>query len=147
MTEDAGILSGPQRNHFAVLLAQMERYLVEIEQLATPPAEHHADRTRLTRLEDDLPPGFAERVLPLLAELRGEVHALSDQLGVETRRVSRAQSIQALVSAEIVRIEDSYSPKLRSYGAVHEAAAARIDPVLNRLHAGFVAIRALLRRR
>jgi hypothetical protein len=75
------------------------------------------------------------------------VDAVSEQLGLETRRVSRAHSIQAFVTAQIVRIEDSYSPKLRAYGAVHPDVASHIDPALNRLHAGFVAIRALVRRR
>ena len=83
----------------------------------------------------------------VLAQRRVDLLALSTRLGLETRRMSRAHSIQALASSEIVRIEDSYSPTLHGYGAVHEDAAKVIDPALNRLHAGFVAIRALLRRR
>ena len=147
MSDSFSVLNGPQRNHFAALLAMMEECIAEIEMLSAAHGSDAAARTRLTLLEDDLPAGFVENVEPVLAQLRVDLRALSTRLGLETRRMSRAHSIQALASSEIVRIEDSYSPTLHGYGAVHEDAAKVIDPALNRLHAGFVAIRALLRRR
>lgn len=141
MTDRSELLNTAQRNHFAVLLAMMEESLADIETLADPVAARDG---RLTVRVDDLPPAFTDSVRPLLADFRREVTALAERLGIPPRHASRARSIRAIVTSEVVRIEDSVAARLRGYGAVHPDAASVIGPVLERLHSGFLAIGALL---
>ncbi len=51
-------LNDPQRLHFEVILASLEKALSRIEQVSM--GMEHAD-CRLTRMDDDLPANFQER--------------------------------------------------------------------------------------
>lgn len=84
--------------------------------------------------KEDLPPGFAASIEPELIELRRLIARFSTDHGLRQRTVSRARSIRALLTAELVRIEDSTADKLRGYGAVDPELGTTIDPVLRELH-------------
>ncbi|MGH7627181.1 MAG: hypothetical protein ACREOJ_17925 [Gemmatimonadaceae bacterium] len=137
----ATLLNKPQRNHFAVLLAMIEDSLAEIERLARRESEPARE---LTRWADDLPPGTVEPLLARLALVREHVRVIGRRLGVEPREASRKRAIRAIVTAELLRVEDSYATMLRGYGAVDSAAASVVDPAMDELHAEFTAIAKLL---
>ena len=140
MTQTA-LFNKPQRNHFAVLLAMMEDSLAEMERLAERDLEPARE---LTRWADDLPPGIVEPLRSRLTLLRQKIRVLGKRLGIEPRDASRKRAIRAIVTAELLRIEDSYAAGLRGYGAVNPAAASIVDPAMDELHAEFTAIARLL---
>ena len=135
------LLNKPQRNHFAVLLAMMEDSLAEMERLARTESEPARE---LTRWADDLPPGAVDPLQARLAIVREKVRVIGRRLGIEPREASRKRAIRAIVTAELLRIEDSYATMLRGYGAVNPAAASVVDPAMDELHAEFTAIARLL---
>ena len=140
MTDLHPILNEHQRRHFTVLLVGLDEALARIEQLAD------ADRRAwgpLTEYTDDLPPRFSREVGPLIADLRARILALGDQLGTETRRLSRRRSIRAMVTSSTIRLEDSRTRGLRGYGAVDASVGEQLDPVLNELIERFRAIARL----
>src|ERR1700689_409499 len=108
------LLNHPQREHFAVMLAQMEDALDDITRLARA----EAPTGRLTTYDDDVPPDLAGRVDPVITRLRGGIAAMAAEFRVPGRRVSRGRSIGALATAALVHIEDSHARNLRGYGAI-----------------------------
>ncbi|HEX5408513.1 MAG TPA: hypothetical protein VFW89_01955 [Gemmatimonadaceae bacterium] len=135
------LLNKPQRNHFAVLLAMMEDSLAEMERLARSESEPARE---LTRWADDVPPGVVDALQARLALMREKVRLIGRRLGIEPREASRKRAIRAIVTAELLRIEDSYATMLRGYGAVNPAAASVVDPAMDELHAEFTALARLL---
>ena len=140
MTHTA-LLNKPQRNHFAVLLAMMEDSLAEMERLAASDSETMRE---LTRWADDLPAGMLGPLRARLALVREKIRVIGKRLGIEPRDASRKRAIRAIVTAELLRIEDSYASKLRGYGAVNPATASVVDPAMDELRADFTAIARLL---
>ena len=141
MSSRRDLLNGPQRLHLAVLAASMEDSITEIERLIDP--ESGLVR-RLTHYGDDLPRDFAERVTPILDALRSHVARFAEAFGLEPGRISRAASVRAYVSSELVRIDESGSRQLKGYGAVAPELGAVLEPALQDLRAGFAAVGAAL---
>lgn len=132
------ILNEHQHRHFEVLLAMFYDTLAEIEQLAAPaPA---AGPAGLTAYEDDLPAGFADAIRPELQALRAIAARLATQLQLRPRIISRTRAIQARLTSEMVRLEDSTAEKLWGYGAVDSRVESEVDPVLHELHAHLSAV-------
>ena len=134
-------LTKAQRNHFSVLLSMMEDALARIELLG--------DLTRapggvLTLYDDDVTPEFAVRADAIIARLRDEAAALAKLLGVEPRSFSRARSIRALLSGEIVRVEDSFSAGLKGFGAMSTEVAPVLDEALGEIHRDLLELRGVL---
>jgi hypothetical protein len=134
------LLNHPQREHLAVLLAQMEHALDKLGALARP----HASNSRLTVTEADLPRDFERRIDPIIQRIRDQIDTFVDRFGLRPGRVSRARTASALVTAELVRIEDSYSQNLRGYGPVAPDLAPVLDPMLQELHDGWLEIQRVL---
>ena len=126
------LLNGPQRRHFEVLLAMLQDTLAKVERLASEAAPEAGG---LVVYKEDLPPGFAASIEPMVTELRRLIARLSADLGLRRRAVSRTRSIRALLTAEMVRIEDSTADKLRGYGPIDPRVSTAVDPVLRELHA------------
>jgi hypothetical protein len=129
---NAPLLNVPQRRHFEVFLSQLQDALVEVEILSTP-SDGRTDA--LITYDDDLAPGFAKRMHPLLESLRDDIADLARLLEVKPTRRSRVRLVRALITAEVIRLDDSYAAKVRGYGAVNPAAGATIDPILDRIRA------------
>jgi hypothetical protein len=123
------LLTDPQRRHFTVVLAKVEDALDEIDRLARPSAAEPGRRV-LTDLANDLPPDFASRTAAATLSARDRLADLATQLGLVPQRASRFRTVRALLNAEIVRLQDSFSPGLRGYGALDPAAPSVIDPAL-----------------
>lgn len=134
------VLNEPQRKHLAVLLMMLEEAVAEVEQIAAAPAA----QARLVAAERDVPPEFARLVRPYCERIRARLVALADQFGLEARSVSDARRIQALLVISIVRIEDSFSGKLRGYGKVDPSVAQHLDPALKEIRAMLSELAALL---
>ena len=137
-------LTEPQRRRFAVILASLEDALVNIERQASDTAP---DARRLTALEHDLPPDFAERAAPAIAVLRARLRALADAMHLETHHESRTRRIGAMLTSQMNQIQDSYARKLRGYGKVDPELAPRLDPVVEEMEAALADLRAMLRKR
>jgi hypothetical protein len=140
--EDQPLLNEHQRRHFEVLLAGLEDTLASIEELAA--RTDHVEAAGLTRYEPDLPPGFGAAIRPVLTELRARTTRLAARLGLRGQSRSVAQSIRAMLVAEMVRLEDSTSAQLRGYGAVDPRVKDVIEPELRALHALLAAINGRL---
>lgn len=134
-------LNGPQRLHFEVILASLEKALSRLELIALG-REHSG--CRLTRMDDDLPESFREGAAPLVERLRAQVAALSAALALTERHTSSKRLARALLTSQIVKIEDSSSGRLRGYGAVDPAVEARLDPALHALQGDLHAVLDLL---
>lgn len=115
----------------------LERSLVEVERLSGPGLERRAS---LTIYADDLPAGFSEAVGPALEAARDRLGRFAAELGLRPRVVSRARSIRALLTADVVRLEDSGAANLLGYGAVDPRVEREVEPVLRELRALLLAI-------
>ena len=127
------LLSESQRRHFEVVLAKVEDALDEVDRLAGRPAAPESQRRALTDLADDLPPDFSSRTVTAASTARGRIADMAARLGLAPQRASRFRTVRALLTAEIVRLQDSFSPALKGYGALDPAAPAIIDPALREL--------------
>lgn len=130
------MLNLPQREHLTVLLAQMERAL---DKLGSGVRSH-----RLTVVDDDLPHDFERRIEPIIDRIRNQIDALVERFDLTPRRESLARSVSAIVTAELVRIEDSYSRNLHGYGEVAAGLPEVLDPALRDLHESWHAISRVL---
>ncbi len=134
-------LNDPQRLHFEVILASLEKALSRIEQISM--GTEHAD-CRLTRMDEDLPANFQARAAPLVEQLRAQVASLSTAMGLRERHASSVRTLRAVVTSQLVKIEDSSSSRLRGYGAVDPLVEARLDPALHALQGDLHALLDLL---
>lgn len=134
------VLNEPQHRHFEVFLAMLEDALIEIESLAH--SSHGSER--LTVYDADLPPGFGESAQPLLDSIREEMTQLADSLGISQQHRSTKRTLSAILTAELVRLDDSYAGKLRGYGAVNSQAATQTDPILDEIRSSLTGLMALL---
>jgi hypothetical protein len=141
MPYDRALLNGPQRLHLAVLAAGIEDAITEIARLTDPPTR---SSSTLTHLDDDLPPGFAEHVAPILDRLRASLTQFADDFELEARSYSRARSVGAYVTSAVARIDESGVDQLRGYGVVAPGLGTVLDPMLRDLRARLAAIGTVL---
>jgi hypothetical protein len=132
------LLNHPQREHFAVMLAQMEDALDEVVLLARADVATGG----LTTYDDDVPTVFAGRIEPVIIRLRGRIASMAAAFRIPSRRVSRGRSISALATAALIHIEDSHARNLRGYGATAPELASVLDPLLDELRDDWTAIKA-----
>lgn len=151
-TDHQHFLNEPQTRHFEVFLAMLEDALSETRNLAGLSSADAEEN--LTLYDADLPAGFAESAEPVLASIGREIAALARTLDIKVRHRSQTRAVRALLTAELVRLDDSYANKLRGYGAVDPRAKDVLDPVLDRLRSGLTTLlnslengEAVLRRR
>ncbi|HVA57154.1 MAG: hypothetical protein WBQ26_15540 [Gemmatimonadaceae bacterium] len=137
MTDLHPVLNEHQRRHFAVLLVGLDEALARIEELADQDRQAWGP---LTEYADDLPPRFTAEAYPLIADLRSRVLALGALLRTDSRHMSRARSIRAMVTSATIRLEDSRARGLRGYGAVDPSVHEQLDPVLDDLIERFRAV-------
>ncbi|MGI8402193.1 MAG: hypothetical protein ACR2NS_11425 [Gemmatimonadaceae bacterium] len=135
---DKSFLNDPQLRHFEVFLSMLETALNEIEWLASPGPT--TEGKNLVIFDSDLPGDFMTRAEPAIGAIRQEIAGLSRTLGIEPRHRSRVRTVKALVTAELVRLDDSYARKLRGYGVVNPRVEAEVDPILDRMRTGIVAL-------
>ena len=87
----------------------------------------------------------AREIRQHVSALRAEIETLGRELGLQSRDVSRRQSIRALLTSEIIRVEESHSTQLRGYGAVDPSIAEVVDPWLAGIRDQLRTISAMLR--
>lgn len=137
-SSDDSLLNEPQLRHFEVFLSMLETALNEIERVTSPASV--AGRDNMIIYDSDLPREFRKQAAPAIGAIREQVSRLADALGIEPRHRSRIRTVKALLTAELVRIEDSYSQKLRGYGAVSPRVQVEVDPALDRIRTDIVAL-------
>ena len=123
-------LNDPQRLHFEVILASLEKALARLEQIAQGTA---AAGCRLTPMDDDLPGAFWEDAAPLVERVRARIAALTGAMALKERHSSSKRLARAMLTSQIVKLEDSSSSRLRGYGAVDPVVEQRLDPLLTQL--------------
>jgi hypothetical protein len=112
--ERAPVLNENQRRHFEVLLSMLEESLQRIETLSSSLSMNG----RMSIVKDDLPSTFILEAEPLIASIRARIGRLAAVLELTPRTVSKRRTISALLTAAIIRIEDSSPEQLRGYGTV-----------------------------
>ena len=76
---------------------------------------------------------LGRRASPPIASC-AQVASLSIAMGLKVRHTPSRRTVRALLTSQIVKIEDSSSGRLRGYGAVDPAVEGRrLDPVLTQL--------------
>jgi hypothetical protein len=138
----ANFLNEPQHRHFEVFLSMLENALNEIEGLSRPSTGQRVDR--LSIYDFDLPADFAVSARPLFESIRAEMNSLADSLGIAQRHHSTKRTVSALLTAELVRLDDSYTRKLRGYGPVKPEATTVIDPILDEIRTALTGLLAAL---
>lgn len=135
-------LNGPQRLHFEVVFASLEDALARVELIAQGRVQH--DGVGLKRVVRDLPDGFLTDAAPRIASLRAYVAALSEALALEGSDSSARRTVGALLTSQLIHIEDSDARHLRGYGAVDPLVRERLDPALETMRIHLQAILDLL---
>jgi hypothetical protein len=115
--------------------------LGEIEDLVMSPAGWS---NALVAYDDDVPAELRNSLPHVLESLREEIVALAGLLAVEPIHRSRSRLVRAMVTSEIVRLDDSYAKKLKGYGPVDPRAKEVIDPHLDRIRAALAKLLATL---
>ncbi|HMI56502.1 MAG TPA: hypothetical protein VK511_00500, partial [Gemmatimonadaceae bacterium] len=72
--------------------------------------------------------------------IRSEIADLARVLEIKPQHRSQTRTIRALLTAELVRLDDSYANRLRGYGAVDPRAKNALDPALDRIRSGLTAL-------
>ena len=134
-------LNANQRRHFEVVFTGLEATVGKIESLA----DGSAGDGRFASAVDDLPHGFAAAANDVFARVRQRLAALADRLDLKPRLVSRRHTCRALLTSEMIRLEESYAQRLRGYGAVDDSLAASLDPILKEIRDDLSQLAALLR--
>lgn len=135
------VLNDNQRRHFEVLLSMLEDSLARIDELCSEPS---TNRT-LTIVNDDLPPKFAVDAEPLMTSIRARVVQLAAALNLSPRSLSKRRAIATLLTAEVIRIEDSAPERLRGYGSVDPRFADEIAPQLREIREELARLSSMLR--
>ena len=134
-------LNDNQRRHYEVLFARLERSLTQLEEAATG-AE---SRDLLTFSSPDLPRRYNDEALPIIQNARAVLADIVRALALSPRGVSRRRTCRALITSEMVRLEDSYAAHLRGYGPVDPSVGEHLDPLVTRLHSTMSQLGDLLR--
>ena len=136
------VLNEPQRRRFEVFLELLEESLNEVERIASLPDP--VDSVSRIGYEPDIPIDFRDRAAPIIQRLRKKIDSVASALGIPSRPRSRLNAIRAIVTAEIVRVEDTFSDKLGGYGTVSPRAKTEVDPELSRILSDLKALLAEL---
>jgi hypothetical protein len=139
---DVPVLNANQRRHVEVVLSKIEDSLARVEALCDP--AYRAGGI-LTVVEDDLPHDAAAHARPIIAEIRETVARLATDHHLDRRRLSRRRTVQALLTSEIIRIDDSSPNQLRGYGAVDPRYTDEVAPRLREIRKGLAALATALR--
>jgi hypothetical protein len=115
-----------------------------LDKVALAARSGHSSTRHLTVVDDDLPLTFADDVQPIVDRLRQRIATLATDFQLSPRRVSLARLVAATVTAELIRIEDSYAENLHGYGAVASGLTHALDPALHELHDDWTAIKRAL---
>jgi hypothetical protein len=137
---DVPILNEPQRRHYEVVLASLQRALADIENLTTAEVTQHAE---LTVFDRDLPADFSGRIRASVTSARARIAKIVQLLNLTPRHRSRAAAVRAALTSAMLRLEDSHSYKMRGYGPVDPSVATQLDPLVDELIADFRAMQQL----
>jgi len=137
----ATLLNASQREHLSSLAAGIEDALTEIERLLDP---HLNSDSALTRVANDLPCDFDERVRPMLEALRAKITVFAEQFCLDSRSLSRSNGIAANVLSQVIQLDETGETQLREYGIVAPPLERVLAPALEQLRLGFSSIGALL---
>lgn len=136
------LLNANQRRHFEVLFSMMEDALTRVETRVGPGG---VSRNALNSYQDDVPHGIERAVFEEVAELRRDIAAIAESFALAPSVRSRRQALQALLVAEIVRLDDSFSNRLGGYGPVHPLLQSTLDPTLLRMRTHFETVLRVLK--
>ncbi len=125
------MLNVAQRRHIAVYLELLQKSVDDIERLISLPAAPREGS--LVLYDTDLPEEFTTVAAPVILRLRERVEALVKALRIPPKHRSRLRSIQAILTDEVIRVEDYFSSELAGYGSVHPMIKIQIDPQLESL--------------
>jgi hypothetical protein len=132
---DVPVLNEPQRRHYEVVLASLQRALADIEALTDPGDAEESGQ--LTVFDRDLPGDFAGRIRFSLRTARNRIAQIVQLLNLTPRHRSRAAAVRAAITSAMLRLEDSHSYKMRGYGVVDPSVATHLDPLIDELLAEF----------
>jgi hypothetical protein len=138
---DVPVLNEPQRRHYEVVLASLQRALADIEALTD--SDETDEIGQLTVFDRDLPADFSGRIRFALRSARGRIAQIVQLLNLTPRHRSRAAAIRAAITSAMLRLEDSHSYKMRGYGSVDSSVATHLDPLIDELIADFRATQQL----
>jgi len=99
----------------------------------------------MTRPIDDLPERFTSESAPIIASVRVLLDEVARSLELRPRELSRRRTCEALMTSEMISVENGYAARLRGYGEMDPSVAEHLDPALVRVHAGLATLRDLLR--
>ena len=138
------ILNDSQRRHFEVFLELLQKSIGEVERLTQLPSD--AAQNALTRYDQDLPEEFVRISSSILRRLRERTERIAATLEIGPSHRSRLNTIRAILTAEVVRVDDSFSRKLSGYGSVSPMVEVQIDPQLAALRSDLTSLLASLHR-
>jgi hypothetical protein len=127
------LLNEPQRRRFHVFLELLEKSLNEVERLASWASVSPSGSLIVYR--SDAPPDFLSRSAPVIQRLREDASALAETLEIVPTPRSQMNAIRAILTAEFVRVDDTFSSKLVGYGPVSSRLRIEVDPQLASIRA------------
>jgi uncharacterized membrane protein len=123
------ILEENHRRAVSVVLQGLERMCEEVELWMAKKSG------LLIRVQEDLAPRQREHLRSQMEELRSELRRIAEEVEVNVKQQSRRRAIAALLSRNIIDLEETGSAGLRGYGRMSEGAARKVDAEMARLTA------------
>jgi len=129
------------RRAVSVLLRGLERMCDEIESalVETPGV--------LRRVKDDLSAAQGMALRKMSGRVRGEIRRLNSEIELDPAVRSRQRTIRAILSVNIINLEESGSERLRGYGPMSKEAAEQLDGEFNLLIALLEEMEAVVERK
>jgi hypothetical protein len=89
--------------------------------------------TLLNRIENDLTVEQQAKLRKLVEQLRGEIRRFNDEVTLDAAMQSRRRAIDALISANMIHLEEVNSGSLKAYGQLSEEVGRELDAKFARL--------------
>ncbi len=133
-------LNSHQRRALNSTLAHLERHLLSLEHLI-----QGEEQGILIRRTGQLSPATRQQLLVLFAQLRQEISTLAATQALPGTEENIRATLMGTTAVLWADLEDIRPRTLNRYGAVDPTLEATLDPPIDRLIQGILAIEALLK--
>jgi hypothetical protein len=123
------MLNEYQRQRVSITIRSLEENLHAIEEFLK--SENYSGV--LLEIKNDIPPSVKDALIPMIAILKEKLGIIAEKFDLEKRTESISQQIFAMLSFDLVSIEEIKAKRLRGYGEAADELYRTLDPEVDLL--------------